>query len=78
VNNLSLELLTLHLLPKMAQTAEKFNSVPRVVFVSSDFFHAIKLDANEIPEKSVHEVLAAKFLSSPYVLFFIFRSVIAF
>jgi hypothetical protein len=75
VNNLSPELLALLLLPKMIQTAEKFNTIPRLVVVTSSVH--FRAETTEFLEKggSIHEAMSKKEWASPmeyvYTTFFL-------
>ncbi|KAJ7581186.1 hypothetical protein C8J56DRAFT_1057183 [Mycena floridula] len=60
-NNLSQELLSLLLVPKMLETAKRFSVVPRLVVVSSDVhFRVTEADPELINATNIHERLSSK------------------
>ncbi|KAF5363619.1 hypothetical protein D9756_000110 [Leucocoprinus leucothites] len=65
VNNLSLSLLALLLLPRMSDTAQKFNVLPRMVVVSSDLHFWTNFDDKVIGSPNVFSLLSSKEYCTP-------------
>lgn len=56
VNVLSQELLSILLLPKMFKTAQKYNTLPRIVVVSSEVHYWAEFDFNSVVEEPHHDI----------------------
>lgn len=65
VNDLSLSLLALLLLPRMLETAKQYNTVPRIVVVSSGVHYSARLEDKVFTSPNAFEVLGSKEYCTP-------------
>ncbi|KAH9479749.1 Short chain dehydrogenase sol3 [Psilocybe cubensis] len=65
VNNLSTSLLTLLLLPRMLDTAQRYNTTPRIVIAASETHFWVELDKDVINSPNFFRTYAHKEISTP-------------